>query len=78
MLTITLKDKEKTRLSIAKSGYTIRGFSKHINVSSGYLSEILNGKKEPSPTMAQKIAKGLGEETESIFLFRVVDIETTN
>lgn len=74
MLSITLKDSVETRLEIAKKGFTIRGFSRHINVSPGYLSEVLSGKKEPSASFAHKVAYGLNEDMENIFLIKVSDI----
>lgn len=71
MLNITLKDSAETRLQIASKGFTIRGFARQINVSPGYLSEVLSDKKEPSANFAYKIAEGLDQEMEHIFLIKV-------
>lgn len=73
MLGITLIDSKNTQLDIAKSGYTLRGFSRHIGISSGYLSEVLKERKAPSPVVAQKIASGLNKKVDDIFLFEMVD-----
>ncbi|UXR47201.1 helix-turn-helix transcriptional regulator [Staphylococcus simulans] len=40
-------------------------------VSSTYLSQIINGKKVPSPKLAKKIADALDVEIEDIFEFDV-------
>jgi len=77
MIVMMLKDNTSTRLSIAKKGESLRGFSKNIGISHAYLSQILNEKRNPSPIIAHKIAKGLDKEIEEIFLIKTVD-ESTN
>jgi len=62
-----MKNLEQTRLEIAKTGKSLRSFSKDIGISQGYLSQILCGKKKPSPTIAYKISNGLGVGFEDIF-----------
>ncbi len=73
MFEVTLKDSLKTRLSIAESGRSLRGFAKTIGMSHAYLSQILNEKRTPSPTIAYKIANGLGKEIGDIFLIKSFD-----
>lgn len=73
MVKFELLDKNKTRLLIAKKGYTIRGFSKVIGISHSYLSQILNTKQLPSAATANKISKGLEKKIEDIFFIKVVD-----
>lgn len=73
MIIIQLKDPISTRVLIAKNGLTIRGLSNKIGVSHSYLSQIFNGTKKPSATVAGKISKGLNKKIEEIFLFKVVD-----
>jgi transcriptional regulator with XRE-family HTH domain len=73
MITFTLKDGLKTRLLIAQTGNSLRGFAQNIRISHCYLSQILNGKRKPSPTVAYKIADYLGLKIEDIFLAEVVD-----
>lgn len=67
MLKVEFKDRDETRLAIAKTGMTLRQFSLSIGISQPYLSLLLRGDKNPSPTIAGKIAKGLGVEIEDIF-----------
>ena len=76
MLTITLKDGLRTRISIAEKGRSLRGFAKEIGISHAYLSQILNKKRNPSPTVAHKIACGIEKEIEDIFLVETVDVTT--
>lgn len=76
MVRVTLKDSLSTRLSIAKTGKSLRGFSKNVGISHAYLSQILNKKRNPSPTVAHKIASGLDTEIEEIFLVKLVDTYT--
>ncbi|GGB42532.1 hypothetical protein GCM10011409_20130 [Lentibacillus populi] len=73
MVNLTLKDEVKTRLLIAETGSSLRGFSKNVGVSHAYVSQILSGKRKPSPTIASKIARGLDKKIEEIFLIKVVE-----
>jgi transcriptional regulator with XRE-family HTH domain len=76
MIAFTLKDRVKTRLLIAESGNSLRGFAKEIQVSHCYLSQILSGKGNPSPCVAQRIAENLHLKVEDIFLIDLVDKST--
>ncbi|OKL37601.1 helix-turn-helix domain-containing protein [Domibacillus mangrovi] len=67
MIVITIKDFGSTRIEIARKGKSLRGFSKEIGISQSYLSQVLNGKRNPSASVAYKIAKGLMLEVEDIF-----------
>lgn len=64
---VTLKDRLELRLLIAMKGFSLRGFSREIGISQGYLSQILKGSKNPSPVIAFKVASGLGKEVSEIF-----------
>lgn len=75
-MNIQLKNSAETKIMMAKKGKTIRSFSKLIGVSHPYLSQILNKKRNPSATVAHKIAEGLGVKVEDIFLIKVVDVTT--
>lgn len=74
MLKVEFKDRDETRLAIAKTGMSLRQFSNSIGISQPYLSLLLSGEKNPSPTIAGKIAMGLGVELEDIFLIKMTDI----
>ena len=67
MLKITIKDLVEIKVEIAKRGKSLRSFSKEVGVSQGYLSQILSGKKRPSPKVAYKIANGLNLNIDEIF-----------
>lgn len=72
MIEIKLKDEIKTRLLIAKTGKSLRSFSKENGFSHTYLSQILKGSRNPSPIVATKISKGLNLAIEDIFFVKVV------
>lgn len=74
MMQIQLKDSNQVRLLIAQTGQSLRSFAKEIEVSQAYLSQILNGKNNPSATIAYKIANGLSREIEDIFLIEVIAV----
>jgi len=74
LVVMELRDRREIRILIAKTGQSLRGFSKMIGVSQPYLSQILSGKQKPSATVAYKIAKGLNLDIEDIFLTKMIDI----
>ena len=49
------------------SGYSQRSLSQKIGISGGYLSQIENGDRNPSPKIAKKISEALGAEYSDIF-----------
>ncbi|RSK30982.1 helix-turn-helix domain-containing protein [Bhargavaea beijingensis] len=73
MVNFVLADPVKTRMDIAVKGYTLRGFASEIGISHSYLSQILNGQKNPAAPVATKISKGLQQPVDEIFLLKVVD-----
>jgi transcriptional regulator with XRE-family HTH domain len=75
VFSITFRDSYETRLLIAKNGQSLRRFSEVNGISHAYLSQILTGKRNPSPTVAYKIANGLNQSIEDIFLINLVDIK---
>lgn len=77
MLVLELIDPVKVRLLIAKTGKSLREYSKMIGISQPYLSQILSKKNNPSATVAYKIADGLGLEIQDIFLIKVIDESIT-
>lgn len=58
---------------IALEGKSVRSFSKEIAISHSYLTQILNGKKNPSPTVASKISEGLNKKIDDVFTICLVD-----
>ncbi|RKD21123.1 hypothetical protein BEP19_15740 [Ammoniphilus oxalaticus] len=71
MVNITLKNREKVLLLIAKEGVNLSQFAKEIGISNSYLSVLLNGRRNPSINTASKLAERLGVDIESIFSLRV-------
>ncbi len=78
MVQMKLKNPVKTRILIAETGKSLREFAAVTGISHTYLSQILNGKYNPSPTVSFKIAKGLNVRITDIFLTKVVDESTNN
>jgi transcriptional regulator with XRE-family HTH domain len=76
MITFTLRDGLTTRIMIAETGNSLREFAKNACISHSYLSQILSGKRNPSPTIAHRIANNLNLKIEDIFLAESVDITT--
>jgi len=70
MLHFQIKDTVKTRVMIGEKGKRISQFANEIGISQAYLSQILNGKRNPSPLVASKISKGLNMEINNIFYSR--------
>ncbi|MGH0943457.1 helix-turn-helix domain-containing protein [Bacillus mycoides] len=70
MIKMEFINKEEVRLAIAEKGMTLKDFSSYIGISPVYLTQILKGDKNPSPTVSAKIAKGLGVEINEIFQIR--------
>ncbi|VYU20868.1 helix-turn-helix domain-containing protein [Staphylococcus simulans] len=52
-------------------GFNLSDLAIKTEVSPTYLSQIVNGKKVPSPKLAKKIANALDVEIEEIFEFEV-------
>jgi transcriptional regulator with XRE-family HTH domain len=64
---IFLKDSRQFQIMLIERGFSQRQFSKNIGTSETYLSQIINNKKSPSPTIAKKIVDQLGVEFQDIF-----------
>ncbi|EMC0291638.1 MULTISPECIES: helix-turn-helix domain-containing protein [Staphylococcus] len=52
-------------------GFNLSDLSNKAEISSTYLSQIVNGKKTPSPKLAKKIADALDVDIEDIFEFEI-------
>lgn len=52
-------------------GINLSELSRETEVGISYLSQIVNGKKVPSPKLAKKIANALDVEIEDIFEFEL-------
>lgn len=70
MLVCKVRDPMAIKLLLAKTGKSLRGFSKDIGVSHPYLSQILNGKRNPSAVIAHKISKAFDKEINDLFVVK--------
>lgn len=66
-MNLRLRDPVYVKERIALLGFNQVKFAKHINVTAGYLSRVLNQIVDPSPVIAKKIADGLEVEVRDIF-----------
>lgn len=57
---------EFARLQAKNRSFSLRAFAKRLNLVPSATSEILNGKREASPEMAEKILKGLHADPETM------------
>ncbi|MBB6447041.1 helix-turn-helix transcriptional regulator [Bacillus benzoevorans] len=64
---IVLKNKEKLRMALIEKGYSQRAFSKSLGMSENYLNQIMNDKKNPSPSVAKKIVSVLKLNFHDVF-----------
>ena len=52
---IVIKDTETVRKDILKRGMNMRQFAERVGITQHYLSNIMNGKRYPSATVAKEI-----------------------
>lgn len=57
----------EVRQAMLREGYNISALAEQVKVGVSYMSQILNGKRNPSPKLAKRIADTLGVEIEEIF-----------
>ncbi|USS92844.1 helix-turn-helix transcriptional regulator [Fructilactobacillus ixorae] len=67
MLSLRLKNPEEVRKEISLRGYSINGFARKINSNPGYIGKVLDGKRNPYPPLAKKIADGLDMDIRDLF-----------
>lgn len=72
MVKCILRNEITTRLMIAEKMGSLKTFANEIGISQTYLTQILKCDRSPSPTIAHKIAKGLGRKVDDIFLIKSV------
>ncbi|USS86516.1 helix-turn-helix domain-containing protein [Fructilactobacillus cliffordii] len=71
MLSLRLKNAEAVRKEISLRGYSINSFARKIKSNPGYIGKVLDGKRDPYPPLAKKIADGLDMDIRDLFF--VVD-----
>lgn len=55
-------------------GFNLSDLSRETGVGISYLSQIINGKKIPSPKLAKKMAEVLQVEVNELFEFKVKEV----
>ena len=66
---IVIKDTETVRKHILKRGMNMRQFAERVNITQHYWSNIMNGKRYPSPAVAKRIADEIGKPIQEVFDF---------
>ena len=66
---IVIKDTETVRKDILKRGMNMRQFAERVDITQHYWSNIMNGKRYPSPAVAKRIADEIGKSTQEVFDF---------
>lgn len=64
---IKFKNLQDFQKRIIMLGLSVRGFAISSGISTPYMSQIVNGKRNPSPQMAKKVCEGLNAEFDDIF-----------
>lgn len=60
-------NKSEVKVTMFKKGLDLNSLSRKLEVDVSYLSLIINGKRNPSPKLAKRIAETLGVEITDIF-----------
>lgn len=63
-------DNQKAKKLMFIKGFNVSSFADEVGVGISYISQIMNGKKSPSPKLAKKIAETLEVEIEDLFFFK--------
>ena len=66
---IVIKDTESVRKDILKRGMNMRQFAERVDITQYYWSNIMNGKRYPSPAVAKRIADEMGKPIQEVFDF---------
>lgn len=66
-LKIVLKDADQFKMEVLKAGFSLRKLAKKINISSGYVTQIANGVRNPGPKVAKDITDAIGVHFDDVF-----------
>lgn len=66
-----LANTRKFKEAVFLKGFNLSDLSRETGVGISYLSQIINGKKIPSPKLAKKMAEVLQVEVNELFEFEV-------
>ncbi|MDW4317753.1 helix-turn-helix transcriptional regulator [Staphylococcus saprophyticus] len=67
-MTITINETSVKKAMFLK-GYNLSDLSNETGVGVSYLSQIINGKKVPSPKLAKKMSEVLQVSVDELFIF---------
>lgn len=63
---IFMESKEVKKLML-QNGLNVSALAEQVEVGISYMSQVINGKRNPSPKLAKRIAETLGVEITDIF-----------
>lgn len=66
---------QKVKKMMFIKGFNVSSFAAEVGVGVSYLSQIMNGKRSPSPKLAKKIAETLEVEIKEIFIFENEEVK---
>lgn len=66
LLKIVMHDNEVRKLML-RNGLNVSALAEKVEVGISYMSQVINGKRNPSPKLAKRIADTLGVEITDIF-----------
>ncbi|HBC9206541.1 TPA: helix-turn-helix transcriptional regulator [Staphylococcus aureus] len=69
-----LANTRKFKEAMFLKGFNLSDLSRETGVGISYLSQIINGKKIPSPKLAKKMAEVLQVEVNELFEFEVKEV----
>ncbi|PKE16728.1 helix-turn-helix transcriptional regulator [Macrococcoides caseolyticum] len=68
---MVVANKSEIKILLIRKGLTVTDLSKKIHSDLPYLSQVLNGKRNPSPKLAKRIADALDVEITDIFTIEI-------
>ena len=61
---------KRFEIELAKRNFSQNGFAKSIGMSGGYLSQVVNHTRYPSPKTRQRIQDALGLQFDDLFIIK--------
>lgn len=68
--TVMVKDEERLKNAIIKSGFSYRQLAKEVGCSQTQISLILKGERNPSPENAVNICRAIKKNFDDIFFYQ--------
>lgn len=73
---LVLKNPRKLLALIVLHGFNQSQYAKHIGIDKGYFNAIIRRHRDPAPTTARKIVKGIDKSIPDIFLVKTLSKAT--